>query len=205
VRARDHDQSRRPVAIAVALAGFAGYFYVFGGAQLFMNFTAGGLPAGTAMDFFAARRFVTVGVAVAVAVMAITAGAAAAGTLTYVLITHNRPRRDYARWIAPRVAIVVFVAATIFVTFVFPFFRPFRLPVATVVAKDGACVVGPFIGEDADGAQLIDGKTGYITSIPAADLKSVTLREALPVTHVRVREGRAVDTATLLTRCNTYK
>jgi hypothetical protein len=72
------------------------------------------------------------------------------------------------------------------------YFWPLRMPMSLVRLTDGTCLSGLYLGRDADGVHLADGKNRKILTIAASDLVAVQIGHFAPATSTPIaRKGCA--------------
>jgi hypothetical protein len=176
------------LTIAAGFIGLGGYLYVFGGIELFLSFDDAGLPAGDAIDVFAARRFLTVGLFVVGIVLVFTLASLAVVVFMMAVRPRWKPDAEQRTATMFRFAVGLFALWTVVITVGAPLVKPFHLRVARVLTVQNTCVQGAYLGTDSVGTHLVDGKRKRLLLIPTADVKSVALGSAPEVINTPIVE-----------------
>ena len=214
-RDRQHRQGQEPtlVGLVTAGAGIVGYVYAMGAASLYLELWVAGLPKGEALDQFAARRFLLIGVVVAAGAAALT-GALAwlihhfgpdphESTDTKVLPARVALRfRRRATWLQSLelAAIGTIVAWLVVNTLIIHL----SLRIASVRTASG-CLSGIYISSDAEGVHLADGVSDSLLLIPASQVQAVSIGakravKGQPIRPCDATESAATDLAVLSSR-----
>lgn len=207
------------VGALAGLLGLTGYVYVLGGLALYIELYRTGVPAAEAIDEFASRRYLLVGLPIV--------GVFVVGVLVVLVIVLavNLIRRHVPKWREPTgndlasrrtswfaklranfvaspeqqwpkrpVLFLLAIGAVLMVLclLVAAFAWPaITLRQASVTTQNGECITGAYISMDSNGVNLADGRAHQLRTVPTAEVVAVVIGQKLPLIDQSISVTRA--------------